>query len=68
MGYPESIIMYNDLVNSHSFTPMEKFNMTYFEVSGIKAKYPVFLEIFYTRKTLFDLMGQIQAEFAIITE
>lgn len=60
--------MYNDLVNSHSFTPMEEFNSTYFLRSGFKAKYPVFLEIFYTRKTLFDLIGEIQAEFARLTE
>jgi hypothetical protein len=36
--------------------------------NGITAKYPVFMEIFYTRKALFDLIGEVQAEFAGLTE
>lgn len=68
LGFPESFIMFNDLTRSFYFTPMEEFNVTYNIDNGVKAQYPVFVEVLYSRKILFDLIGETQTEFSQLTE
>lgn len=58
-GFAQSIIFYNDLTNKYSYTPMSAFATTYKKGS----LYPVFIELLYIRRSLYNLITDLEIEF-----
>lgn len=59
IGYAESLIMYNDMVNDFSFHSMSAFS----NLKRTNALYPAFLEILYVKVCLFGILTNLQNSF-----
>lgn len=61
---PLATVRYNTIVGSYLSTNMSSFS----EVRRNGSKYPIFLEILYSGKTLFELLSLIQNIFRILSK
>lgn len=59
IGYAETLIMYNDMVNDFSFNSMSNFS----NLKRTNALYPVFFEILYVKVCLFGILTSLQNNF-----
>lgn len=58
-GYPETNIFFNDLINQYSFNNMSSLGTVY----GRNGVYPVFIEVLYVRRSIYNLITSIEKDF-----
>lgn len=58
-GYPETNIFFTDLINQYSFSNMSSLGSV-FRPRGV---YPVFIEVLYLRRTMYNLITSIENDF-----
>lgn len=59
IGYSETLVMYNDMVNDFSYNNMSNFS----NLKRNNALYPAFLEINYVKVCLFTILTNLQNNF-----
>lgn len=59
MGYPETVVFFNDLINKYSYNNMSQLGT----ISRLHAAYPVFMEVLYVRRALYNLITSLENDF-----